>query len=217
MSRCGKDTSGADPPNPFFQPQNATAWPACHFLRGRPAVSDSSSQNVARASHSIDFESSISCITLTHTHALLTLTLAHSLTLSLPAELASPDGYQRRSPPKWLDTSHGVRRAAVTSLAFLLFKNPRQVHRFVQLCSARCVYHAWYDPVATVRCFVPSLASTRASYATTISDKHEGPMACFGATLQVGQSFIGAGGWNVSTSRYSLCHLLLPSPTPLMP
>lgn len=33
------------------------------------------------------------------------------------------------------DTSDDVRRAAVTSLAFLLFKNPGQVPRIVQLLS----------------------------------------------------------------------------------
>ena len=33
------------------------------------------------------------------------------------------------------DTSDDVRRAAVTSLAFLLFKNPSQVPRVVQLLS----------------------------------------------------------------------------------
>jgi hypothetical protein len=47
----------------------------------------------------------------------------------------------------------------------------------------------------------PSLTSTRALYTKVISDKHEDPMACFGAAL--GQGFIDAGGWNVTISLQS--------------
>lgn len=47
----------------------------------------------------------------------------------------------------------------------------------------------------------PSLASTRALYTKVISDKHEDPMARFGAAI--GQGFIDAGGRNVTISLQS--------------
>ncbi|KAF9462163.1 armadillo-type protein [Collybia nuda] len=142
------------------------------------------------------------------------------------------------------DTSDDVRRAAVTSLAFLLFKNPSQVPRIVQLLSesynphVRCgatlalgiacsgtglqdaveiLEPMTKDSVDFVRqgAFValgmilvqqseassPSLASTRALYTKVISDKHEDPMARFGAAI--GQGFIDAGGRNVTISLQS--------------
>ncbi|KAI0067808.1 26S proteasome regulatory complex non-ATPase subcomplex Rpn2/Psmd1 subunit [Artomyces pyxidatus] len=142
------------------------------------------------------------------------------------------------------DTSDDVRRAAVTSLAFLLFKNPRQVPRIVQLLSesynphVRCgatlalgiacagtglqdaveiLEPMTKDSVDFVRqgAFIalgmilvqqsdassPSLAATRASYAKIIADKHEDPMARFGAAF--GQGFIDAGGRNVTISLQS--------------
>ncbi|GBE77828.1 26S proteasome regulatory subunit rpn2 [Sparassis crispa] len=142
------------------------------------------------------------------------------------------------------DTSDDVRRAAVTSLAFLLFKNPYQVPRIVQLLSesynphVRCgatlalgiacagtglqdaveiLEPMTRDSVDFVRqgAFValgmvlveqseassPSLASTRALYLKIVSDKHEDPMARFGAAL--GQGLIDAGGRNVTISLQS--------------
>ncbi|TFY80665.1 hypothetical protein EWM64_g3340 [Hericium alpestre] len=142
------------------------------------------------------------------------------------------------------DTSDDVRRAAVTSLAFLLFKNPGQVPRIVQLLSesynphVRCgatlalgiacagtglqdaveiLEPMTKDGVDFVRqgAFValgmvlveqseaasPSVASTRALYSKIISDKHEDPIARFGAAL--GQGFIDAGGRNVTISLQS--------------
>ncbi|KAJ7492719.1 D-isomer specific 2-hydroxyacid dehydrogenase [Mycena latifolia] len=142
------------------------------------------------------------------------------------------------------DTSDDVRRAAVTSLAFLLFKNPAQVPRIVQLLSesynphVRCgatlalgiacagtglqdaveiLEPMTKDSVDFVRqgAFIalgmilvqqseassPSLASTRALYHKVVSDKHEDPMARFGAAL--GQGFIDAGGRNVTISLQS--------------
>ncbi|KAJ6575008.1 D-isomer specific 2-hydroxyacid dehydrogenase [Mycena capillaripes] len=142
------------------------------------------------------------------------------------------------------DTSDDVRRAAVTSLAFLLFKNPAQVPRIVQLLSesynphVRCgatlalgiacagtglqdaveiLEPMTKDSVDFVRqgAFIalgmilvqqseassPSLASTRALYTKVVSDKHEDPMARFGAAL--GQGFIDAGGRNVTISLQS--------------
>lgn len=47
----------------------------------------------------------------------------------------------------------------------------------------------------------PSLASTRALYAKIVSDKHDDPMARFGAAL--GQGLIDAGGRNVTISLQS--------------
>lgn len=47
----------------------------------------------------------------------------------------------------------------------------------------------------------PSLAPTRAKYTKVISDKHEDPMARFGAAI--GQGFIDAGGRNVTISLQS--------------
>jgi 26S proteasome regulatory subunit N2 len=47
----------------------------------------------------------------------------------------------------------------------------------------------------------PSLASTRSLYAKVVSDKHEDPMARFGAAI--GQGFIDAGGRNVTISLQS--------------
>ncbi|KAI9445101.1 26S proteasome regulatory complex non-ATPase subcomplex Rpn2/Psmd1 subunit [Lactarius indigo] len=142
------------------------------------------------------------------------------------------------------DTSDDVRRAAVTSLAFLLFKNPRQVPRIVQLLSesynphVRCgatlalgiacagtglqdaieiLEPMTKDSVDFVRqgalialgmilvqqsdASSPSLAPIRATYAKIVGDKHEDPMARFGAAL--GQSFIDAGGRNVTISLQS--------------
>ncbi|KAJ7786208.1 D-isomer specific 2-hydroxyacid dehydrogenase [Mycena metata] len=142
------------------------------------------------------------------------------------------------------DTSDDVRRAAVTALAFLLFKNPAQVPRIVQLLSesynphVRCgatlalgiacagtglqdaveiLEPMTKDSVDFVRqgAFIalgmilvqqseassPSLASTRALYHKVVSDKHEDPMARFGAAL--GQGFIDAGGRNVTISLQS--------------
>ncbi|THH33553.1 hypothetical protein EUX98_g656 [Antrodiella citrinella] len=142
------------------------------------------------------------------------------------------------------DTSDDVRRAAVTSLAFLLFKNPSHVPRIVQLLSesynphVRCgatlalgiacagtglqdaieiLEPMTRDSVDFVRqgAFIalgmilveqseassPSLASTRALYHKIIADKHEDPMARFGAAL--GQGLIDAGGRNVTISLAS--------------
>lgn len=47
----------------------------------------------------------------------------------------------------------------------------------------------------------PSLASVRATYTKIVGDKHEDPMARFGAAL--GQSFMDAGGRNVTISLQS--------------
>ena len=142
------------------------------------------------------------------------------------------------------DTSDDVHRAAVTSLAFLLFKNPGQVPQIVQLLSesynphVRCgatlalgiacagtglqdaveiLEPMTKDSVDFVRqgAFIalgmilvqqseassPSLASTHALYTKVVSDKHEDPMAHFGAAL--GQGFIDAGGWNITISLQS--------------
>ncbi|KAF8708026.1 26S proteasome regulatory complex, non-ATPase subcomplex, Rpn2 Psmd1 subunit, partial [Rhizoctonia solani] len=142
------------------------------------------------------------------------------------------------------DTSDDVRRAAVTALAFLLFKSPTQVPRIVQLLSesynphVRCgatlalglacagtglqdaidlLQPMTKDPVDFVRqgAFIslgmilvqqseassPSLSPTRALYHKIVSDKHEDPMARFGAAL--GQGFIDAGGRNCSISLQS--------------
>ncbi|KZT30619.1 26S proteasome regulatory complex non-ATPase subcomplex Rpn2/Psmd1 subunit [Neolentinus lepideus HHB14362 ss-1] len=142
------------------------------------------------------------------------------------------------------DTSDDVRRAAVTSLAFLLFKNPSQVPRIVQLLSesynphVRCgatlalgiacagtglqdavdiLEPMTKDSVDFVRqgalislgmvlveqseASSPSISSTRAMYAKIIGDKHEDPMARFGAAL--GQGFIDAGGRNTTISLQS--------------
>ncbi|KAI8980724.1 26S proteasome regulatory complex non-ATPase subcomplex Rpn2/Psmd1 subunit [Trametes punicea] len=142
------------------------------------------------------------------------------------------------------DTSDDVRRAAVTSLAFLLFKNPQQVPRIVQLLSesynphVRCgatlalgiacagtglqdavdiLEPMTRDSVDFVRqgalialgmilveqseASSPSLATIRQLYAKIVSDKHDDPMARFGAAL--GQGLIDAGGRNVTISLQS--------------
>ncbi|KAF5375084.1 hypothetical protein D9758_000379 [Tetrapyrgos nigripes] len=142
------------------------------------------------------------------------------------------------------DVSDDVRRAAVTSLAFLLFKNPSQVPRIVQLLSesynphVRCgatlalgiacagtglqdaveiLEPMTKDSVDFVRqgalvalgmilleqseASSPSLASTRALYNKIVSDKHEDPMARFGAALA--QGLIDAGGRNVTINLQS--------------
>ncbi|KAK7059054.1 proteasome regulatory particle base subunit [Paramarasmius palmivorus] len=142
------------------------------------------------------------------------------------------------------DVSNDVRRAAVTCLAFLLFKNPGQVPRIVQLLSesynphVRCgatlalgiacagtglqdaveiLEPMTKDGVDFVRqgAFIalgmillqqseassPSLASTRALYTKIVSDKHEDPMARFGAALA--QGLIDAGGRNVTINLQS--------------
>ncbi|KAF9452586.1 26S proteasome regulatory complex, non-ATPase subcomplex, Rpn2/Psmd1 subunit [Macrolepiota fuliginosa MF-IS2] len=142
------------------------------------------------------------------------------------------------------DVSDDVRRAAVTSLAFLLFKNPGQVPRIVQLLSESYNAHVrcgatlalgiacagtglqdaveilepmTRDSVDFVRqgAFIalgmilaeqsevssPSFTTTRNRYQKIIGDKHEDPMARFGAAI--GQGFIDAGGRNVTISLQS--------------
>jgi len=142
------------------------------------------------------------------------------------------------------DTSDDVRRAAVTALAFLLFKNPGQVPRIVQLLSesynphVRCgatlalgiacagtglqdaveiLEPMTKDPVDFVRqgAFIalgmilvqqseassPFMSPIRTLYTKTVADKHEDPMARFGAAL--GQGLIDAGGRNVTISLQS--------------
>ncbi|KAG7450628.1 uncharacterized protein BT62DRAFT_991500 [Guyanagaster necrorhizus] len=142
------------------------------------------------------------------------------------------------------DVSDDVRRAAVTSLAFLLFKNPSQVPRIVQLlcesynphvrCGATlalgiaCAGTGLQDAVEILEpmtrdsvdfvrqgAFIalgmilveqsdassPSLASTRSLYTKVVSDKHEDPVARFGAAI--GQGLIDAGGRNVTISLLS--------------
>ncbi|CAG7847424.1 26S proteasome regulatory subunit RPN2 [Serendipita indica DSM 11827] len=142
------------------------------------------------------------------------------------------------------DTSDDVRRAAVTALAFLLFKIPSQVPRLVQLLSesynphVRCgatlalgiacagtglqdaveiLEPMTKDPVDFVRQgalvalgmvlvqqsegSAPASTTTRALYSKIIGDKHEDPMARFGAAL--GQGLIDAGGRNVTISLQS--------------
>ena len=142
------------------------------------------------------------------------------------------------------DTSDDVRRAAVTSLAFLLFKNPGQVPRIVQLLSesynphVRCgatlalgiacagtglqdaveiLEPMTKDSVDFVRqgAFIAlgmilvqqseaassSMVTIRSLYTKIVSDKHEDPMARFGAAL--GQGLIDAGGRNVTISLQS--------------
>ena len=129
-------------------------------------------------------------------------------------------------------------------MAFLLFKNPEQVPRIVQLLSesynphVRCgatlalgiacagtglqdavdiLEPMAKDPVDFVRqgalialgmvliqqsdVAVPSVSSTRNSDAKIVADKHEDPMARFGAAL--GQGLIDAGGRNVTISLQS--------------
>ncbi|KAL5495465.1 RPN2 [Sanghuangporus weigelae] len=142
------------------------------------------------------------------------------------------------------DTSDDVRRAAVTSLAFVLFKNPSSVPRIVQLLSesynphVRCgatlalgiacagtglqdavdiLEPMTRDPVDFVRqgAFIalgmilveqseaasPSMSTTRSLYAKIVGDKHEDPMARFGAAL--GQGLIDASGRNATISLQS--------------
>ncbi|KAG1761027.1 hypothetical protein EV702DRAFT_1250788 [Suillus placidus] len=118
------------------------------------------------------------------------------------------------------DTSDDVRRAAVTSLASLLLKNPGQVPRIVQLlsesynshvrCGATlalgiaCAGTGLQDAVEILEPFQassPSMSSTRALYTKVVSDKHEDPMARFGAAI--GQRLIDAGGRNVTISLQS--------------
>lgn len=142
------------------------------------------------------------------------------------------------------DTSDDVRRAAVTTLAFLLFKNPSQVPRIVQLLSesynphVRCgatlalgiacagtglqdavdiLEPMTKDSIDFVRqgayvalgmilveqseAVSPTIASVRQAYNKVIGNKHEDPMARYGATL--GQGLIDAGGRNVTITLQS--------------
>ncbi|PWN27463.1 26S proteasome regulatory complex, non-ATPase subcomplex, Rpn2/Psmd1 subunit [Jaminaea rosea] len=142
------------------------------------------------------------------------------------------------------DTSDDVRRAAVTSLGFLLFRNPTQVPRIVQLLSESYNPHVRYgstlalgiacastgldeavdllmpmakDPVDFVRqgAYIalslimlqqnselnPRVTEIRELYSKVLGDKHEEPMAKFGAALSSG--LIDAGGRNVTCSLQS--------------
>ncbi|KAI8891036.1 26S proteasome regulatory complex, non-ATPase subcomplex, Rpn2/Psmd1 subunit [Backusella circina FSU 941] len=142
------------------------------------------------------------------------------------------------------DVNDDVRRAAVTSLGFVLLRNPKQVPRIVQLLAESYNPHVRYgatlalgiscagtgyidalellepmtkDPVDFVRqgAFMsqamiliqqtestnPKVASVRKLYEKIISDKHEDPMAKFGAVLA--QGILDAGGRNVTISLLS--------------
>ncbi|KAG1151716.1 hypothetical protein G6F37_010932 [Rhizopus arrhizus] len=142
------------------------------------------------------------------------------------------------------DVNDDVRRAAVTSLGFVLLRNPKQVPRIVQLLAESYNPHVRYgatlalgiscagtgyldalellepmtkDPVDFVRqgAFIsqamiliqqtentnPKVANIRKLYEKIISDKHEDPMAKFGAVLA--QGIIDAGGRNVTISLLS--------------
>ncbi|OBZ82826.1 26S proteasome non-ATPase regulatory subunit 1 [Choanephora cucurbitarum] len=142
------------------------------------------------------------------------------------------------------DVNDDVRRAAVTSLGFVLLRNPKQVPRIVQLLAESYNPHVRYgatlalgiscagtgdldalellepmtkDPVDFVRqgAFMsqamiliqqtentnPKVAGVRKLYEKIISDKHEDPMAKFGAVLA--QGIIDAGGRNVTISLLS--------------
>lgn len=142
------------------------------------------------------------------------------------------------------DVNDDVRRAAVTSLGFLLFRNPTQVPRIVQLLSESYNPHVRYgatlalgiacastgqdeavdlllpmakDPVDFVRqgaCIAlalimlqqnselnPRVTDVRELYSKILGDKHEEPMAKFGAALSSG--LIDAGGRNVTCSLQS--------------
>ncbi|KAI8327260.1 armadillo-type protein [Blakeslea trispora] len=142
------------------------------------------------------------------------------------------------------DVNDDVRRAAVTSLGFVLLRNPKQVPRIVQLLAESYNPHVRYgatlalgiscagtgdldalellepmtkDPVDFVRqgAFMsqamiliqqteatnPKVAGVRKMYEKIINDKHEDPMAKFGAVLA--QGIIDAGGRNVTISLLS--------------
>ncbi|KAI7905634.1 armadillo-type protein [Cokeromyces recurvatus] len=142
------------------------------------------------------------------------------------------------------DVNDDVRRAAVTSIGFVLLRNPKQVPRIVQLLAESYNPHVRYgatlalgiscagtgyldalellepmtkDPVDFVRqgAFMsqamiliqqtentnPKVAGVRKLYEKIISDKHEDPMAKFGAVLA--QGIIDAGGRNVTISLLS--------------
>lgn len=134
-----------------------------------------------------------------------------------------------------------VRRAAVTSLGFILFRSPSQVPRVVQLLSESYNPHVRYgatlalgiscagtglleaieilepltkdstDFVRQGACIAlsmiliqqnstlnPKAGDARKLFEKIISDKHEDPMAKFGASLS--QGLIDAGGRNVTIS-----------------
>ncbi|ORZ21533.1 armadillo-type protein [Absidia repens] len=142
------------------------------------------------------------------------------------------------------DVNDDVRRAAVTSLGFILLKNPKQVPRIVQLLTESYNPHVRYgatlalgiscagtgyldaldllepmtrDPVDFVRQGAlisqamiliqqtentnPKVTGVRKLYEKIIGDKHEDPMAKFGAVLA--QGIIDAGGRNVTISLVS--------------
>ena len=142
------------------------------------------------------------------------------------------------------DVSDDVRRAAVTSLGFILFKQPKQVPRIVQLLAESYNPHVRYgaalalgiscagtgmvdalelleplqkDSVDYVRqgaliatsmilvqhneSMSPKVAPMRFQFEKIIGDKHEDPMAKFGAVL--GQGIVDAGGRNVTISLQS--------------
>ncbi|KAI8080599.1 armadillo-type protein [Thamnidium elegans] len=142
------------------------------------------------------------------------------------------------------DVNDDVRRAAVTSLGFVLLRNPKQVPRIVQLLAESYNPHVRYgatlalgiscagtgyidalellepmtkDPVDFVRqgAFMsqamiliqqtentnPKVAGVRKLYEKIIGDKHEDPMAKFGAVLA--QGILDAGGRNVTISLLS--------------
>ncbi|KAH8112382.1 hypothetical protein DFH11DRAFT_1744983 [Phellopilus nigrolimitatus] len=107
------------------------------------------------------------------------------------------------------DTSDDVRRAAVTSLAFVLFKNPGQVPRIVlqrSPCAGTRLQDAVVilkpmtkDPVDFVRQGVIAIYVVHSQY--IVADIYEDPMSCFGAAL--GQGLTDAGGRNVTISLQS--------------
>ncbi|KNZ43788.1 hypothetical protein VP01_986g9 [Puccinia sorghi] len=124
------------------------------------------------------------------------------------------------------DVNDDVRRAAVTSLGFLLFRNPSQVPRVVQLLSESynpnvrygaalalgiaCAGTGMEEAISLLEPMTkdtvdyvlnPKASVVRKIFEKIISDKHEDAMAKFGATLA--QGIIDAGGRNVTVSMRS--------------
>ncbi|KAG8992501.1 proteasome regulatory particle base subunit [Tulasnella sp. 427] len=98
------------------------------------------------------------------------------------------------------NTSDDVRRAAVTCFAFFLVQTPCQVPRLVQFLSGSCNPHVRRGATLALGLSCAGTGSSEA-IARIFADKHEDPMATFGAA--VAQGLIDAGGRNVTISLQS--------------
>uniref|UniRef100_A0A9L0RNR5 26S proteasome non-ATPase regulatory subunit 1 n=1 Tax=Equus caballus TaxID=9796 RepID=A0A9L0RNR5_HORSE len=112
------------------------------------------------------------------------------------------------------DVNDDVRRAAVESLGFILFRTPEQCPSVVSLLSESYNPHVRYGAAMALGICCAGTGNKvnqfRQLYSKVINDKHDDVMAKFGAILA--QGILDAGGHNVTISLQSRTgHTHMPS------